>query len=136
MIETRRMKNVIIFIQTTLTFVNIFSYASLNWMFTGKFATNKILKNHYRTFQVLYSEYHKSYEEFLEIITDISIHQKHLCILALEVYKSIMHFNPEFMWHCFNENVIPYKLRRRNRLLIPFESPKSASLYFCFFIRW
>ena len=55
----------------------------------------------------------------LQINKDISIHQKHLRILALEVYKSIMHFNPEFMWHCFNTNPIPYNLKKGSRLLIP-----------------
>ena len=40
-------------------------------------------------------------------------------ILASEVYKRIMQFNPEFMWHCFNTNPIPYNLRKGSRLLIP-----------------
>ena len=86
---------------------NRFSYVSLVWMFASKTAINKILKILDRTLQVVYSEYYKSYEELLQVNKDISIHQKHLRILALEVYKSIMHFNPEslnpeFMWHCFN----------------------------------
>ena len=52
-------------------------------MFASKTAINKILKIHYRTLQVVYSEYHKSYEELLQINKDISIHQKHLRILVL-----------------------------------------------------
>ena len=88
-------------------------------MVASKTAVNKILKIHYRTLQVVYSEYHKSYEELLQINKDISIHQKHLSILAFEVYKSIMQFNPESMWHCFNTNPIPYNLRKESRLLIP-----------------
>ena len=87
-------------------------------MFLSKAAINKILTIHCRTLQVVYSEYHKSYEELLQINKDISIYQKHLRILALAVYKSIMHFNPEFMWHCFNTNPIFYNLRKRSRLLI------------------
>ena len=59
-------------------------------MFASKTAINKILKIHYRTLQVVYREYHKSYEELLQINKDISIHQKHLRILALDVYKNIM----------------------------------------------
>ena len=34
-----------------------------------------------------------------------------------------MHFNPEFMWHCFNTNPIPYNLRKGSRLLIPPAKP-------------
>ena len=69
-------------------------------MFASKTAINKILKIHYRTLQVVYSEYHKSYDELLQINKEI------------EVYKSIMQFNPEFMWHCFNTYPIPYNLRK------------------------
>ena len=88
-------------------------------MFASKIALNKILKIRYRTLQVVYSEYHKSHEELLQMNKGISIHQKHLRIFALEVYKSIMQFNPGFMWHCFNTNPIPYNLRKGRRLLIP-----------------
>ena len=73
-------------------------------MFASKTAINKILKIHYRTLQVVYSGYHKYYEELLQINKDISVPQKHLRTLALEVSESIMHINPEFMWHYFNTN--------------------------------
>ena len=102
-----------------------FNYALSIWMFASKTAINKILKIHYRALQVVYSEYHKPFEELLQINMDISIHQKHLRILALEVYKSIMHFNPEFMWHCFNTNPIPNNLRKVSRLLI--QTAKSVN---------
>lgn len=49
----------------------------------------------------------------------ISIHQKHLHILTLEAYKSIMNFNSEFMWHCFDTNHKPHTLKKGSRLLIP-----------------
>ena len=88
-------------------------------MFASKTAINKILKIHYRTIQVVTSQDQKSYDELLQINKDIFIHQKHLRILALEGYKSIMHFNPEFMWHCLNKKPIPYNLRKGSRLLIP-----------------
>ena len=77
---------------------NQFNYASLIWMFPGKLTINKVCKIHYRILQVVYSEYQKFYDKVLQINKDIiSIHQKHLRILALEVYKIVMHFNPEFM---------------------------------------
>ena len=86
-------------------------------MFASKTAINEILEIHYRILQVVYCEYYKSYEKLLQINKDISVHQKHLHILALEVYKSIMHFNPEFMLHCFNTRLIPYKgMKKRCRL--------------------
>ena len=75
------------------------SYAPLIWMFASKTAINNILKIHYKTLQVVYSEYYKSYENLLPINKDISIHQK---------YLRIMYFNPEFMWHCFKHLSIDF----------------------------
>ena len=40
------------------------------------------------------------------------VHQRHLQYLALEVFESLMHLNPEFKWSYFNENPIPYELRK------------------------
>ena len=59
-----------------------FNYASLIWIFASKTAINKILKIHYRTLQVVYKEYHKSYEELIQINKDISIQQKRLRIFG------------------------------------------------------
>ena len=42
-----------------------FSYAPLIWMFATKRLINKICKNHHRTFQLVYNEYNKSYEQLL-----------------------------------------------------------------------
>ena len=96
-----------------------FNYAPLIWMFAGKTSINKICRIHHRTLQVIHIDYQMSYDELLEINKDVTIHQKHLRILALEVFKSVMHVNPEFMWNYFNENTIPYNLRNGNRLILP-----------------
>ena len=92
-----------------------FNYASLVWILSGKTSINKICKIHNRTLQVIHNEHQKSYDELLDINKDVNIHQKHLYILALEVFKSITHVNPEFMWSYFNENTIPYNLRNGSR---------------------
>ena len=65
-------------------------------MFAGKTLINKICKSHHRTPQVVYNGFNKSYDELLELNKDLSIHQRHLHYLAIEVFKSIMHLNPQF----------------------------------------
>ena len=97
--------------------ISQFNYAPSVWMFAGKTSINKICKIHHRTSQVNHNDYQKSYDELLDINKDVNIHQKHLRILVLEVFKGIMHGNPEFMWSYFNENTIPYNFRNRNRSL-------------------
>ena len=82
-----------------------FNYAPLIRMFAGKTLINIFCKIHHR---VVYNECNKSYGELLQLNNNVSIHQRHLQYLALEVFKSLMHLNPEFMWSYFNENPNPY----------------------------
>ena len=86
-----------------------FNYAPLIWMFAGKTLINKICKIHHRTLRVVYNECNKLYGELLQ----------HLQYLVLEVFKSLMHLNPEFMWSYFNENPIPYDLRKGIKVFLP-----------------
>ena len=54
-------------------------------MFAGKTLVNKICKIHHRTLQVVYDDFNKSYDELLQQNKDLSIHQRHLRYLAIEV---------------------------------------------------
>ena len=40
-------------------------------------------------------------------------------ILAIEVCKSIMHLNPQFMWSYFQEKPMPHNLRDGSKLVLP-----------------
>ena len=92
-------------------------------MFANKSSIDKILKIHKRTLQIVYDVYDESMK-ILNRSDDISIHQKHIRYLAIEVYKSLTKLNPGFMWNFFERNHIPYNLRRGNLLLLP--SAKST----------
>ena len=109
------------------SFVNTqFGYAPLIWMFTSKNSMLKINKIHRRTLRVVYDDYNSTYEELLASHNDISIHQKHLKHLAIEVYKSLTNLNPEFMWPFFKNKSIPYNLRNGNICTLP---PAQSSHY-------
>ena len=86
-------------------------------MFAG-ITIHKICKIHHRTLQVVYNDFNKSYDELLELNNDLSIHQRHLRYLAIEVFKSIMHSNPQFMWSYFEENSLPYNLTDGSKLVL------------------
>ena len=90
-----------------------FTYAPLIWMFAGKSSIAKICKIHCRTLQIVYNNYDKSYHDLLKFSNDVSIHQRHLRFLTVEVYKSLMNINPEFMWEFFNKNPVQYNLKKR-----------------------
>ena len=103
-----------------------FTYAPLIWVFAGKLSIAKICKIHFRTLQIVYHNYEKSYHGLLNFSNDASIHQRHLPFLAFEVYKSLMNIYPEFMWEFFNKNPVQYNLRKGN---IVYLSPARSSCY-------
>ena len=96
-----------------------FNYPPLVWMFPGKTLPNRICKIHYRTLQVVYDDYNSSYDELLQLNNSPSIHQRHLRFLAIAVFKSIMHLNPQFMWSYFEEKTMSYNLRHGSKLILP-----------------
>ena len=80
------------------SFVNAqFGYTPLIWMFTSKNSMLKVNKTHRRTLGVVYDDYNSTYEELFASHNNISIHQKHLKYLAIEVYKFLTNLNPESM---------------------------------------
>ena len=81
-------------------------------MFAGKSSIAKICKIHFRTIQIVYNNYDKSYHDLLNFSNYVSVHQSHLRFLAIEVYKSLMSINPEFMWEFFYKNPVQYNLRK------------------------
>ena len=47
-------------------------------------------------------------------------------VLAIEVYKSLMNINPEFMWELFNKNPVQHNLRKGDTAYLP---PARSSCY-------
>ena len=109
------------------SFVNTkFWYAPIIWMFASKNSMLKVNEIHRRTLRVVYDDYNSTYEKILASHNDISIHEKHLKHLTIEVYKSLTNLNPEFMWPFFKNKSIPYNLRNGNIYILP---PARSSHY-------
>ena len=88
-------------------------------MFACKTLVSKVQKIQFRTLQVVYNKYEKSYNNLLIMNRDISIHQNHLPFLVTEVYRSANNLNPQFMWNYFNFSTLPYELRKRKKRNLP-----------------
>ena len=88
-------------------------------MFASKSSINEICKIHFMTLQIVHNVHDKPYEELLAVSNDISVHKKHLCILAIEVYKSLMKTNPDFIWEFYIRKPIPCDLRTGEKLYLP-----------------
>ena len=100
-----------------------FNYCPLIWMFCKKSLYNKIANIHHKSLKIVYQN-DNTYEELLQYSRSKSIHQKHLCFLVTEVYKSVNNLNPIFMRDFFQDKIIPYQLRGGHLLKLP----KSSSV--------
>ena len=79
------------------TFINSqFNYAPLIWMFCRTTLYHMIEKFHHRTLKAMYQS-EESYENLLLEGSSVSVHQRHLCFLVTEIYKSTTQINPEFL---------------------------------------
>ena len=88
-------------------------------MFTCKNSMLKVNKIHRRTLRVVYDDYNSTFEELLASHNAISIHQKDLKHLAIDVYKSLANLNSEFIWPFFKNKSIPYNLRNGSICILP-----------------
>ena len=88
-------------------------------MLASKSSINKIYKIHFRTLQIVYNVHDKFCQELLAVSSDISAHQKHLRILAIEVCKSLMRTNPDFYVGFLHIKPVPSDLLTVEKLYLP-----------------
>ena len=91
-----------------------FNYCPLIWMFCGKTMNDKVNSIHKCALRVLLNDYTSSFEELLHRNEEVTIHDKNLQKLMLEVYRCMTSANPSFLWEFFNKKVLPYSLRTNN----------------------
>ena len=99
--------------------LSTFNYCPLIWMFGSKLGNNKINQVHKRALRAVYQNYNASLEELLRLDQSDSIHIRNLRKLLVEIYKSLNHLNPEFMWDMFKPKSTPYTFRSGESLLLP-----------------
>ena len=80
-----------------------FNYCPLIWMFCGKTTNHKVNSVHKRALRVLLNDYTSSFEELLYRKEEVTIHDKNLQKLMLEVYRCMTSANPSFLWEFFNK---------------------------------
>ena len=64
-----------------------FSYNPLIWMISSRKSDNLINKVHKRSLRLITNDLNSSFETLLQNYKDITVHQRNLQILMIEVYK-------------------------------------------------
>ena len=96
-----------------------FSYCPLIWMFHDRALNAKVNKIQEIALRIVYKNSHADYETLLKLDNAVSIHQRNLQYLMIEIYKTKKNLNPSFMSEIFEARDVQYNLRNKNTLGIP-----------------
>ena len=98
-----------------------FNYCPLIWMCHSHIINKKINRLHERCLRIIYCDKQSSFEELLEKNSSVSIHQRNIQILAIEMYKVSKSMTPPQIAELFTaRNEHPYNLRYNPKCLQPF----------------
>ena len=96
-----------------------FNYCPIIWMFSNKEGNSLINSTHRRALRAMINDFSLNYQQMLDITGQITIHDKNLRYLAIEVYKSLHGLNPTFMNEFYSSKDTTYDLRRGTLLTLP-----------------
>ena len=107
------------------SFINSqFQYFPLIWIFHSRKLNTKINKLHERTLRITYRDRKSSFEDLLGHDNSVSVHQKNVQLLMIEMLKTKHGLNPSFMNEIFCPQTNQYSLRND----CVFKSPKMRSI--------
>ena len=70
--------------------ISQFSYCPLIWMFHDRSVNKKISRIHEKALRIAYKDSCSSYEDMLRKSESVTIHQRNLKLLAMEIYKTLL----------------------------------------------
>ena len=82
-------------------FKSQFSYSPSIWMMQSRKRNNKINRLHERCLRVTYNDGLSSFEELLERDNSVSVHNRNIQFLAIELYKVFNDICPDIMKEVF-----------------------------------
>ena len=98
-------------------FLSQFSHCPLVWMFHSRKLNTRINNLHYRALRLVYKDENSSFKELLQRDGSVTIHQRNLQFLVIEMYKIFKGLAPGFMGDIFgiNENANTENVSARTR---------------------
>ena len=95
------------------------SHCPLTWHFCTEKNTNKIGKNQERTLRFIYDDYTNSYNFLLDQWKLPSLKIRRMRTMALETFKILSKFSPEFIQNIITFNENSYNFRYQNTVDVP-----------------
>ena len=104
--------------------ISQFNYCPLIWMYCQRQSNNLINRIHERALRIAYNDYSSSFTALLEKNGTISIHERNIQALALEIFKTNNDLNPIFMKSIFCPSHYSYNTRN---LLLEHPNPRTVT---------
>ena len=82
--------------------ISQFNYCPIIWMYCQRKSNNLINRIHERALRIAYSDYVSDCNTLLAKDDSVTIHERNIQALILEIYKTISGLNPSFMTNIFN----------------------------------
>ena len=105
-----------------------FSYCNIVWHFCSNRSTYKIEKVHKNALRVTLNDYTSSYLDVLTKVKRPTLYVCRLKSIALETFKCVKGFNPEYMNSLFSLSNAPYETRGGRNLVQPKVTTTSYGL--------
>ena len=104
--------------------ISQFNYCPIIWMYYQRKSNNLIDRIHERAIRIAYSDYLSDFKTLLEKDNSVTIHQRNIQSLSVEIYKALNNLNPDFMKEIFCLKQQNYHTRKQN-LVYPI--PRTVS---------
>ena len=93
--------------------ISQFYYCPITWMYCQRKSNNLINKIHEMTLRINYNDYTSDFGNLLSRDDSVTIHQRNIQALAIEIHKTLNNLNPIFMKEIFSLNEHKYSTRRQ-----------------------
>ena len=104
--------------------ISQFNYCPIIWMYCQRKSNNLINRIHERALRIAYGDYISDFSSLLAKDKSVTIHERNIQALSLEIYKTINGFNPTFMNNIFELKNPKYSLRRQ---ILAYPNPKTIA---------
>ena len=104
--------------------ISQFNYCPIIWMYCQRKSNNSINKIHERALRIAYNDYTSDFKTLLENDNTVTIHQRNIQALTLEIYKTLNNLNPTFMKEIFYLKEHHYNTRNQG---LVYPNPRSVT---------
>ena len=96
-----------------------FNYCPLTWMFHNRTLNNKINRLHERALRIVYKNDNLTFQQLLDKDNSVTIHDRNLQRLAVEMYKAKNGLSPLPMQALFSQQNYTHDLRNKKHWVVP-----------------